>query len=520
MYRQNEINERFYLGDQWHGAGCGDDRPLVRQNVIKRIADYKMSVVGADPISVTFSAAGVAQTEQSRTELERWRAGELSDTCDPDVYSSRVAEALSDHFSDTAERLKFEDLKQRVMLDAYITGTGILYTYWDDRLDTGLYADDARTQPIRGDLMSEILHVDHVYLGDPSVERLQDQPYLLIAQRKQVEKLKKTAKRYGGSGWQEIRPDRNADRDDPLPKATVLTRLWKEWDEEGVCRVWGMQVAGNTVVRSPWCLGVSLYPLAVFRWNTRNGCGYGESEIQHLIPNQIAINRMITAGVWSTMMTGMPIMVVNGDVVTQPITNDPGQIVPVYGSGEDVERAIRYVDPPAYSSQFHTGISNLISETLSQAGVSSVMLGDVYPNNASAIIALQDASLKPLQLIRNRMFGFCEEVARIWAEFWIAMYGRRPLRLHHQNGSRYCLFDGDSCSSLLFSVKVDVEESVTRSPETTLSLLHQLFESGVITAQQYISRLPDGCIPRQRRLIREIQEAGFHPSDKETEEAV
>ena len=229
---------------------------------------------------------------------------------------------------------------------------------------------------------------------------------------------------------------------------------------------------------------------------------------------------MITAGVWSTMMTGMPIMVVNGDVVTQPITNDPGQIVPVYGSGEDVERAIRYVDPPAYSSQFHTGISNLISETLSQAGVSSVMLGDVYPNNASAIIALQDASLKPLQLIRNRMFGFCEEVARIWAEFWIAMYGRRPLRLHHQNGSRYCLFDGDSCSSLLFSVKVDVEESVTRSPETTLSLLHQLFESGVITAQQYISRLPDGCIPRQRRLIREIQEAGFHPSDKETEEAV
>ncbi len=174
MFRQNEINERFYLGDQWHGAGCGDDRPLVRQNVIKRIADYKMSVVGADPVSVTFSAAGVAQDNASREQMERWRAGELPDTCDADTYSRRVAEALSDHFSDTAERLKFEDLKQRVMLDAYITGTGILYTYWDDRLDTGLYADDARKQPIRGDLQSEILHVDNVYLGDPSVEQSYD----------------------------------------------------------------------------------------------------------------------------------------------------------------------------------------------------------------------------------------------------------------------------------------------------------------------------------------------------------
>ncbi len=520
MFRQNEINERFYLGDQWHGAGCGEDRPLVRQNIIKRIGDYKMSVVGADPVSVTFGAAGVAQTEESRRALLRWRAGEDLDTCDPETYCGRMAEALSDHFSDTAERLKFDDLKQRVMLDAYITGTGILYTYWDDRLDTGLYADNARTQPIRGDVVSEILHVDHVYLGDPTVEELQQQPYLLIAQRKQVSELKRTAKRYGASGWQEIRPDRDADRDDGPPKATVLTRLWKEWDEAGVCRVWGMQVTGNTVVRSPWCLGIRLYPLAMFRWNTRNGCGYGESEIMHLIPNQIAINRMITAGVWATMMTGMPIMVVNGDIVTQPITNDPGQIIPVYGSGEDVERAIRYVDPPAYSSQFTTGISTLISDTLSQAGVSSVMLGDVYPNNASAIIALQEASLKPLQLIRNRMFSFCEDVARIWAEFWIGMYGRRPIRLRHRTGNRFYLFDGDSCANMLFSVKVDVEESVTRSPDTTLTLLHQLFESGVITAEQYISRLPEGCIPRQRRLMQEIREAGTKCTGEETEETV
>lgn len=27
LYEQNRINERFYAGDQWHGAAVGTDRP-------------------------------------------------------------------------------------------------------------------------------------------------------------------------------------------------------------------------------------------------------------------------------------------------------------------------------------------------------------------------------------------------------------------------------------------------------------------------------------------------------------
>ena len=42
---QATVNERFYIGDQWHGARCGDHKPLVRYNVIKRIGDYKMAIV-------------------------------------------------------------------------------------------------------------------------------------------------------------------------------------------------------------------------------------------------------------------------------------------------------------------------------------------------------------------------------------------------------------------------------------------------------------------------------------------
>ena len=59
LYEQNRINERFYIGDQWYGAKCGNDRPLVRHNIIKRIGDYKMSQILSAPLSVSFSAEGI-----------------------------------------------------------------------------------------------------------------------------------------------------------------------------------------------------------------------------------------------------------------------------------------------------------------------------------------------------------------------------------------------------------------------------------------------------------------------------
>ena len=69
MYQQNKMNERFFVGDQWHGAQCGQDRPLLQHNVIKRIGDYKMSEVGAAAVTVNYSADGVPCTAAQREGL-------------------------------------------------------------------------------------------------------------------------------------------------------------------------------------------------------------------------------------------------------------------------------------------------------------------------------------------------------------------------------------------------------------------------------------------------------------------
>ena len=60
LYEQTKINARFYSGNQWYGANCGNDRPLVRHNIIKRIGDFKMSQILSGRYTVSFFAGGVS----------------------------------------------------------------------------------------------------------------------------------------------------------------------------------------------------------------------------------------------------------------------------------------------------------------------------------------------------------------------------------------------------------------------------------------------------------------------------
>ena len=505
MYEQNRINERFYSGDQWHGVNCGDSRPLVRYNVIKRIGDYKMAVVGAPPTAVRFSAEGVPVTPALSRQVEAYRnalrQGDKAESLSPDAAAQAMAGALTDYFATTANRLKLEGLKQRILRNAYLTGTGVLYTYWDDRIPTGLYADRARTTPLCGDIAAEVLEVEQVYLGDPSLEDIQQQPYVLVAQRRPVAEVRRLAKAYGCRNWQAVKGD---EQEGKAGHATLLTRFWKVYAEDGTCAVWAVQVCGDVTVRAPWEMGIRLYPLSLFRWEEKRHHGYGESEVPYLIPNQIAINRTVSAGVWAVMMMGMPIMLVNGDVVTQPITNDPGQVVPVYGTAQEMENAVRYVDPPAFSAQLDANIQSLIRDTMAQAGVSTTLLGDVEPQNTSAIIAVREASLMPLTAMQTRFYGFVEETARIWAEFWMAMYGNRPLKVTDRHAVWYVPFDAQVCRNLLLGIRVDAGEGETYSVTKTVETLDNLYRNGAITARQYLSRLPQGTVPQLDSLLQEL----------------
>lgn len=525
LYKQNKKNERFWAGDQWAGAQTGNDRPLLQHNVIRRIGDYKMAMVAGADVSVSYSADGVPYTEASRQsiaeERDRLAAGEdeeLAALTESDRINL-IMGAMSDYFRVTAERLKFDDKKSAVLRNAYIGGTGVLYTYWDERVRTGLYADEGRTAPITGDIRCEVLPIENVYFGDTAGRDVQEQPYILIAQRRSVEDIRREMRRAHrpAAEIESIAADADkeyeaGDRADKEPgeekKAVCLTKLYREWNDDGTSyRILAVVTCGKATVRKAWDTRLRLYPLAVMRWEERQSCAYGDSEITNLVPNQIAINRANTAAAWAVMSLGMPKMIVDKDLVTNEVTNDPGEIIGVYGSGGSPSQAISYVTPPNFSPQFEQLISSLIANTLSQSGANDAALGNMRPDNMSAIIAVRDAATMPMQLLQNRFYSFVEDVARIWAEFWVTMYGKRQIRISDRRGDWYLPFDGAQYHDLLISTRVDVGAAGIWSESQTIATLDNLLGAKIIDPLQYLERLPRGIIPDQSGLVREYREA-------------
>lgn len=525
IYEQSKINERFYVGDQWYGVRCGNDRPLVRRNVIKRIGEYKLSSISAAPVSVNFSADGIPENtwskEQKKELGESMISGEAGypegETTDLEI--SVIMKYLSDYFRVSAERTKLDVKKQEALRNAYISGTGIMYAYWDDRIKTGMYVDEAKQQTINGDVQVEVLKVENVVFGDPNNEDVQTQPYIIVSQRRQCDDVIREARRnkISKDEIEKIKPDsdinnynagtRGEQEQTGSKRTTVYTKFYKEWDEVGKdYKVMCVRCTENVVIREPWDMKIKLYPIAKMCWIPRFSCAYGDSEITYQIPNQIAINRSESANVWSIMTTGMPITVVAQDYLDEPLTNSPGQIIEYTGDPANINNVVRHIAPPAWSAQM-TGVPDALARnTLQDNGANDAALGNIRPENASAIVQIREAAMQPMQLYQNRFYNFIEDIARIFTEFWLHLYGNRMLKVKTENGYGYVPFEAKRYESLIIDARVDVGAATLYSEAVVASSLDALLNMGVINKKQYFSRYPDGMIPNKTGLLQDVEE--------------
>lgn len=523
IFEQSKRNERFYVGDQWYGANCGNKRPLVRRNIIKRIGEWKLSAISSAPIAVNYSAEGTPDNESLKARESEYMSDLLNgarfvgEVDEPEINT--VMSLLSKYWSTTAERVKFDDKKEEALRKAYISGTAIAYTYWDERIKTGLYADITKQTPINGDIAFEILDVENVVFGDPNNTDVQSQPFIIVSQRLDAEDVRREARRnrIPAEEIEKIQPD-NADtynvnagtRGEEEPsesqRVTVLTKFYKAFDETGEnYAVMCVKVCENAVVKRAWDTGLRCYPFAKMVWSPRYNCAYGDSDITYQIPNQIAINRALSAEIWSIMTCGMPSMIVNGDTVTDRITNNPGQIIKVYGSNEDVAGALHYVSPPSFSAQLINAVNDLSANTLTDSGANDAALGNVNPDNATAIIQAREASLQPIQLYQNRFYSFVEDIARIWCDFWLHLYGERSLKITEDGGTYYIRFSPERYENLLVTARIDVGSSPIWSVAATLSTLNNLYAAQIIDKVQFLKRIPDGIIDKKNELIEQAQ---------------
>lgn len=141
-------------------------------------------------------------------------------------------------------------------------------------------------------------------------------------------------------------------------------------------------------------------------------------------------------------------------------------------------------------------------------GASDAALGNVNPNNASAIIAVQKATAAPLEIQRLAMYQFVEDYVRVIVDMIIANYGVREVCYVDDSGNEISeMVDFSAVDVNALSLNVDVGASAYWSELTQLGTLDNLFAKGVITdALLYLESVPDGYIKNKSKIMSKLKE--------------
>ncbi len=492
LYETVNTNERFYRGDQWDNLQAGG-LPTPVFNIFKRIIGYFTSSIMQTQIKMRYSFAtpfgGNGKSEEE-------------------------ASAASDKLNAIAdmrwEKNKMNDLLASALTDAAVTGDAVCYTFWDSEVKTG--------QPFTGDFKSVLIDNTNVFFGDPNSKNVQKQPYILIAQRETVKDLISQAKKNGipKEMIDKIVPDdETVTQSGDLAKFELentkcisLIKLWK--DENG--QVLYRKSVKNAIIKDTTETMLSLYPIAFFNWTSIKNSWHGQAVGTGLIDNQIFINKGF-AMVMKHMMDTAFSKVVYDSTVLDGWSDRVGEAIAVNGPVENVAKVIA---PGQMQSGMLEVLTMAINNTKEFLGATDAALGDVAPNNTSAILALQNASAVPLENVRRALYQFVEDIGLVWLDFMFSYYDDKRLVAMMSDGKeRFDSFSLSKFKDKVFSCSVDVGASSYWSEISSLNTLDQLLKLGKISTTQYLERLPDGLISDREKLIEEIKAAEAEIKQKE-----
>jgi len=469
-------NERFYRGVQWDGAG-GASLPKPVFNVIRRIINYYSSSILSSSVAMRFSYSspfGAGMGKESSLKYE----DALNKICEKHWETQRMDELMDD-----------------ALHDAAITGDAVAYTYWDPKIKTG--------QKFSGDFRTVLLDNTDVFFGCPILRGVKSQPWIIIAASEEVESLREAAKNSGRpkSEIELITPEKDKDGFPPLPgennRAISLIKLWKNKDN----KVMFAKYTKSAVVIPETDTGLAEYPICVLNWTKSKTSWHGEAAVTGLIENQTFINKAFAMVMKHMMDTAFSKVVYDGTIISE-WTNRVGEAVKVDGPVENVAKVVL---PGQLQPGMLEVIAMAINATKESMGATETALGEVKPENTSAILALQKASSLPLETVKRQFYRFVEDIGLVWLDFINAYYGNgRLVRVNTKDGEEFLPFEKSPSEGELFDCRVDVGASSYYSEIAALNTLDNLLSKGLISVTDYLERVPQNIIPKKDELIKEI----------------
>ncbi len=492
LYDTVEKNENFFIGKQWEGVEA-NGLPTPVFNFLKRVTLFQIATISSDNISM--QATPLSSTGKNSL-------GDLEQFCD----------VINKQFAELFERNKIVTKTREFMRNAAVDGDGATYSWFDPDMETG--------QDAKGGIVTEIIENSRVIFGNPNDKHVQDQPWIIIPMRKQLEYVKKLAKRNGisKSDIEAIQTDEteyNAKMDQLSDdRVTLLLYFYKD-DETGT--IWSMKCTRNVIVEKKKDTLLKLYPITWMNWDYVQDCYHGQALISQLLPNQIFVNKLFAMSMISLMTTAYPKIIYDKTRIKR-WDSRVGAAIGI--NGGDMSTVAKIMDPATISPQVAQFIDLAVNYTQNFMGASDAALGDTRPDNTSAIVALQRASNAPLELVKLNMYECIEDLGRIYLDMMRAYYGTRyvqvklltkdqlaqqPLGMKLQESDVNTPFDFSVLNDVPMSLKLDVGASAYWSEIMTVQTLDNLLMNGKLDIVDYLERIPEGYVSKRQELIEKLK---------------
>lgn len=479
IVQKTEKNWNFYIGDQWKGLESGGET-LPKFNFIKPTVQYKVSVVAQNAMTAVYSDMSM------RDDLKT-------------VYDS-----LNKFWQQCWEKAKMNDSAWKLLKNAAVQGDA--YTYWPD-----------------GDTLSppQILPNTSVYLSDENIENIQEQKFIIVRERWDLDAVKKLAKENGVAAKDIalIEPDDKNEnqiynKTEVEDKVTVL--LYMEKDENGVIKTGR---ATETCVIEPLDMKIrkngneeiigklEVYPIIPYVWESVPNSARGIGEVEQLIPNQLELNKTLARRSMAVKMGAYPRLAYDANAIDNPEDLDKvGAAIAVNGGGaQSINQMIAYLNPANISSDALKLSDDLLQITKDLAGASDYALGNINPEQASgtAIIAVRDQSQVPLNEQTARYKQWVEDVSLLWMDLWI-VFSENGISFEYEdeygNVSPVTITQ-DKLRQLKPMVRIDVSPDNQWTKLAEQKSLDNMLQLDKITLEEYAEITPENSsVPKQKLL--------------------
>ena len=524
QYDLVNTNVEFFAGNQWLNlsqTGAMQKLPKPTFNIIKRVASLFVASLTSSAASISFDGFGC------NADMQPGLDGKVEETA-ASIATAEVQNLL--------EKFKMDYRIREALFDGAQTGDYCAHFYWDPEAIP--YGGAFGKQ--RGEICMELVDGINVMFGNPNVANVEKQPYILVVGRDTVENLEKERRAH----MQEQNTGQiNADCD-VFDQVGVGGRTELSGDGDGGKAlyiymyekkngtVYVTKATKTSVIYEDVDTGLSRYPIAWGNWEKQKNQYHGRALVTGIIPNQIFINTMFAMVMRHLQLMGFPKTVYNADLISQ-WSNEVGQAIGVRGlqPGQNISQVAYNLQPADMSNQIIMAIDKAVGYTKDCLGATDAQLGNVKPENTSALMVLQNSAEIPLENIRAGLYEWLEDIGAILLDMMGTYYGVRMVmceRVYREPATDGCgvpmidpatglmqmsevrrrialPYDFSKFKNLWFNVRVNAGATTYYSELAMIQTLDNLRHDGILDVVEYLERIPDKLIPRKAELVEELK---------------